>query len=170
MRVVRVETAAAYETALAIRREVFVAEQGIDPALEVDAFEPAMAVFLAYGEGELAPAATGRYRLKPPFAKFERIATRRAARGRGLARMLMAAMEADAAARHPRLLPMMHAQLSAATFYDAIGWSRVGPVFQEADVDHVLMIRPTLPSQREGALEAPDLPVAIRDALRSGKV
>jgi predicted GNAT family N-acyltransferase len=33
----------------------------------------------------------------------------------------------------------MHAQTSAATFYDRLGWRRVGPLFSEAGIWHVAM-------------------------------
>lgn len=140
---------AAYREVVAIRRAVFVEEQGVPAALELDGYEDAATFFLA--KDGATPLGTGRFRTKGPLLKFERIATVRAARGRGVGTALMAAMERDGAQRFPRHLPYMHAQLDAVPFYEKIGWTRVGDPFFEADIPHFAMLK--LPSA-DAALKA----------------
>jgi predicted GNAT family N-acyltransferase len=136
--VVRVTTAEAMGQALAIRRKVFVEEQGVPAELEV-AHESEATAFLAVVDG--TPLGTGRFRPFGAKLKFERIATLPASRGLGIASALMAAMEAAAAAEHPHLLPYMHAQISAACFYLKLGWTVVGEPFTEAGIAHVEMVK-----------------------------
>jgi predicted GNAT family N-acyltransferase len=161
----RVTDQAGYERAVAIRREVFVEEQGVPAELELDEFESAATFFLAL-DGEEA-VGTGRFRVKGPLLKFERIATLARARGRGVGRVLMAAMEEAARAEHATLLPYMHAQLSAAVFYDKLGWIRIGEEFREADIEHVAMIKPPTDAAVRARLAcfgvpAAELPPAVR--------
>jgi predicted GNAT family N-acyltransferase len=136
--VVRIGDEAAAAAALAIRRRVFIEEQGVPEALEL-ADAGATTDFLALLDGR--PLATGRFRPVGSLLKFERIATLPAGRGRGIASALMSAMEAAAAKEHPDRLPYMHAQLSAAGFYAKIGWLPVGPPFVEAAIAHVEMVK-----------------------------
>ncbi len=38
--------------------------------------------------------------------------------------------------------PYMHAQITSATFYEGIGWKKIGAEFSEAGIRHVAMIKP----------------------------
>lgn len=129
-----------YQSALCVRKAVFVEEQGVPAALEVDEHEKSAAHFICRYRDEVVGA--GRLRAKGPYAKFERIAVLKAYRGKHLGRALMKAMEAYAAREFPDLLPAMHAQDSAITFYERIGWRAEGPVFYEAGIPHRLMVKP----------------------------
>jgi predicted GNAT family N-acyltransferase len=123
-----------------VRRQVFVEEQGVPADLEIDGHEEISTHFVAYC-GAL-PVGAGRFRLKgeaPPVVKFERIATLAAMRGKGVGKAMMEAMEQAARHRYLGRLLYMHAQLSAASFYDRLGWERVGPEFEEAGIAHVAM-------------------------------
>ena len=131
---------AAYREVLAIRRRVFVEEQGVPAALEVDAYEREATFFLARLGGE--PVATGRFRCKGSVLKFERIATLPVVRGQGVGAALMRRMEEEGARLHPRYLQYMHAQASAFSFYERIGWVKVGEPFHEAGIEHAVMIKP----------------------------
>jgi predicted GNAT family N-acyltransferase len=129
-----------YAATLRIRQQVFVEEQGVPATLEVDGYEGLSTHFIAYVNDE--PVGCGRFRLKTEaetFLKFERIATLPEMRGKGVGAAVMSAMEHEAAVRHPGVPWIMHAQTSAATFYDRLGWRRVGPLFSEAGIWHIAM-------------------------------
>ena len=134
-----------YQQVLAIRRQVFVEEQGVPAELEIDAHESEATFFLALRDGE--PLGTGRFRVKGPVLKFERIATLHVARGLGVGSALMRRMEDDGARMHPRHLQYMHAQASAVPFYLKTGWEKVGAPFYEAGIEHFVMIKP--PTSRD---------------------
>lgn len=128
-----------YAHCRAIRRSVFIEEQGVPESIEIE-HEKESHHFLALYKN--VPAATGRYRLKEKFAKFERIATLKAFRGRGIARALMQSMQADCLDKYPDYLPILHAQTNAIPFYLKLGWVTSGDIFQEANIDLQLMILP----------------------------
>lgn len=125
-----------YEKSLAIREEVFIREQRIDRELELE-HEAECRYFLVSVGG--IPAATGRLRAVGEKVKFERIATLKKYRGKNLGRVLMEKMTEYARKNHPDKVPAMNAQLSAAGFYERIGWTRVGEIFTEAGIPHVAM-------------------------------
>jgi len=131
-----------YKDCLAIREAVFVIEQGVPRDLEIDQFEDQSIHFIAYSAG--APAGAGRLRVKDTFIKFERIATLKSYRGQGIGKVLMQEMERVATTKHQSLTPYMHAQLTAASFYEQLGWQRTGPIFAEAGIEHVAMVKPHL--------------------------
>jgi predicted GNAT family N-acyltransferase len=122
-----------------VRRQVFVEEQGIPAALEADAHDAEASHFLARAGG--LPVAAGRLRIQGDRVKFERIATLKAYRGRGIGRMLMARMEEHCRRELPRHLPSMSAQKSAVSFYLGIGWEPEGGEFQEAGIPHQVLVR-----------------------------
>ncbi len=126
-----------YLQSMKIREEVFIQEQEIDPSLEVDEYEESCNFFLTFLDHH--PVCTGRLREAGEKIKFERIATLKKYRGQGLGKHLMESMMKFAEARFPDLKPFMHAQLSAAGFYEKTGWVRVGDIFDEAGIPHVAM-------------------------------
>jgi predicted GNAT family N-acyltransferase len=138
--VVKVETPDEYEEVLAIRRAVFVEEQGVPAELEVDEHESEATYFLALDE-EGQAVGTGRLRLKDDVLKFERIATLKSVRGQGVGQALMTFMQGYAEEVHPHHRPYMHAQASAISFYEKIGWVTQGPRFFEAGIEHAVMVR-----------------------------
>lgn len=138
--VVKVENPNEYDEVLAIRRAVFVEEQGVPAELEIDEHEATATYFLALdddGQG----VATGRVRLKGDVLKFERIATVKEARGKGVGQALMEFMQNYAAEVHPHHRPYMHAQASAISFYEKVGWITQGPRFVEAGIEHAVMVK-----------------------------
>lgn len=161
-----VETAADREAVVEIRRRVFVEEQKVPEELELAEAETEPHYFLARLDAE--PVGTGRFRVAGDFVKFERIATLPQARGQGIGRALMDFMQREAARRFPAYLRTMHAQLSAAPFYDALDWQRVGDVFCEAGIEHQTMILPPSSPEELAALQClgrSDLDPRIRSAL-----
>jgi len=136
MRVVRADTDERYEDALAVRFDVFVAEQGVPEELEVDDHEDEAAHFVAYDDGD--PVGAARLReYEPGVGKVERVAVRESRRGEGWGAALMDAVEAAASERYDALY--LHAQLPIEGFYADWGYEREGDEFEEAGISHVAM-------------------------------
>jgi putative acetyltransferase len=129
-----------YPDSLSIRQEVFIKEQEIDPKLEIDEYENECTYFLTSIND--IPASTGRLRISREKIKFERIATLKAFRGKHCGKELMQKMLLHARTHHPELKPYMHAQMSAVSFYESIGWVKVGEEFDEAGIPHFAMTVP----------------------------
>jgi predicted GNAT family N-acyltransferase len=138
--VVEATTRAQRAEVFAIRRAVFVEEQGIDEALEFDARDDGARHLLAWRAG--APVGTLRLRfLAGGVAKIERVAVVASARGAGVGQALLRAALAQAeagGATEARL----HAQTVAQTFYVKLGYVAHGPTFEEDGIAHVAMRRP----------------------------
>jgi predicted GNAT family N-acyltransferase len=130
---------ASYERDLAeirrIRFGVFVEEQRVPKALEMDERDASCPHVLAYLEG--TAVGTGRIDLEAG-GKIGRVAVEAAARGRGVGSAIMRALH-DIAARHGLTEVWCHAQVSAVPFYRGLGYQTVGPVFEEAGIAHVKM-------------------------------
>ncbi|PIE75632.1 GNAT family N-acetyltransferase [bacterium DOLJORAL78_65_58] len=124
---------------LVVRGIVFMEEQKIGWAEEIDQHEDSCTHFLGEVDGQ--PVVVGRLRALPGGEwKLERVAVRRAWRGQGLARRMVQAMLAAAAERGAKRL-RLHAQVYLADFYASFGFRTEGGIFQECGIDHVLMIR-----------------------------
>lgn len=118
----------------AVRRSVFIDEQGVPEALEWDADDATATHFLAL---TLDGQPLGCARLLPG-GQLGRMAVLRDWRGRGVGTALLAAALGVARGRGLRTLDLS-AQVHAAPFYAQAGFSRVGEVYEEAGIAHVRM-------------------------------
>jgi predicted GNAT family N-acyltransferase len=128
--VARVDSAEV-ELALAIRRAVFVEEQGVPPELEQDGLDANAEHFLAR-VGSL-PVATARARRTPKGWKIERVAVLGPQRGRGVG---MALVRRVLTLAPPGLVAYVHAQESALGFWERAGFVADGASFEEAGIRH----------------------------------
>jgi len=144
------DTDAERDDAFAVRRAVFVDEQGVDEDIEYDDHdEPGADAthFVAYTEGEPVGAA----RLRPadgtdptpasdggPPGKAERVAVAADSRGEGWGRRLMNAVEARARETGFDRVTL-HAQTHVRGFYERLGYEAHGEEFEEAGIPHVAM-------------------------------
>jgi YbgC/YbaW family acyl-CoA thioester hydrolase len=128
------------EGAGALRRAVFVEEQGVPEELEWDV-QDATAVH-AVARNRLGQViATGRLIAEAPgLARIGRMAVHRVLRGGGHGRAVLHALEAAAKARGDREV-MLHAQRSAELFYRRLGYAPFGEPFDEAGIAHIGMRR-----------------------------
>lgn len=118
---------------LAIRLAVFVDEQGVSIAEEVDGEDPDCLHWLATDAA--GPAATLRVRLRDRTAKIQRVAVLPRARRAGLGAALMRQVMADlAAAGVDRFV--LAAQVGAIGFYERVGFVARGPVYDDAGIAH----------------------------------
>ncbi|HWR77639.1 MAG TPA: GNAT family N-acetyltransferase [Thiobacillus sp.] len=118
----------------AVRRVVFIDEQGVPEALEWDA-DDAGAVHLLAVDGEGRAIACARLL---PDGHLGRMAVLPAWRGRGVGRALLAAALSAAQARGTITL-RLSAQTHAAGFYARAGFVAVGREYEEAGIPHVAM-------------------------------
>jgi len=122
------------EQAFAIRRKVFVEEEGVDPDLEYNQEEEAHHYLLLLGGKALA---TARWRETDKGIKLERFAVLPEFRNRGLGGVILKEVIND-------VVPLgkiiyLHSQLRAVPFYERNGFVKEGDVFFEAGMEHYLM-------------------------------
>jgi predicted GNAT family N-acyltransferase len=122
------------EQAFAIRRKVFVEEQGVDAGLEYDKEEAAHHYLLIVGE---KPIATARWRETVNGIKLERFAVLPQFRNRGFGDVILAEVLKDVVPTGKHVY--LHSQLRAVPFYKRNGFVEVGPHFFEAGIEHVEM-------------------------------
>jgi predicted GNAT family N-acyltransferase len=123
-----------------VRRLVFIEEQFVPAELEWDGLDGDAEHFAVLHENDedVTVLATARMRVLDDAAKAERVAVLSSQRHLGLGRLLMQAIEFRA---REYALPRvrLNAQLSAAPFYDKLGYQREGETFLEAGIEHVAM-------------------------------
>jgi YbgC/YbaW family acyl-CoA thioester hydrolase len=125
-----------------LRHSVFVEEQGIAPELEHDAADAdADAVHAVAYNGLGQAVATGRLlRHAAGVGKISRMAVHRALRGAQVGQVILQALVCTAAKRGDAEAKL-HAQRSAETFYQRLGFSARGTPFEEAGIAHIEMVR-----------------------------
>ncbi len=124
----------------AIRAEVFIDEQKIPAEMEWDSADASCVHAVAYNRLGMA-VGTGRLlEHVPGVAKIGRMAVRRALRGSRVGRSVLDALMQAARDRGDREV-ILHAQMSAEPFYRRAGFNQRGPVFDEAGIAHVEMVR-----------------------------
>ena len=126
--------------AATLRTEVFVREQNVPQEMEWDDEDHrAVHGVLQSPSGEVV--ATGRLISHgPSLARIGRMAVKADYRGHGLGRTVLRGLMEVARQRGDREV-ILHAQLSARGFYEKEGFIVQGPVFVEAGIDHIEMMR-----------------------------
>lgn len=127
------------EACFEIRRVVFVHEQGVSRDEEFDELDDVCVHFIARFDGR--PVGTARLRVLESEGKAQRVAVLEEARRSGIGAALMRALEAEASRRGLARI-VLHAQTSAMSFYEALGYVAEGDEFMEADIPHFLMRKP----------------------------
>ncbi|MEV5935450.1 GNAT family N-acetyltransferase [Streptomyces sp. NPDC093250] len=137
------------EACFAVRKDVFVAEQGVPEDIEYDAHDAGAVHVLAVredgtplGTGRLlhGPAAAAKNGGDPAVGSLGRLAVTRAARGLGVGAALVRAIE-EAARDHGLTAVDLHAQTHALGFYERLGYEAYGPEFPDAGMPHRAMRR-----------------------------
>lgn len=128
-----------YQDALAIRKNVFINEQGVALKREVDSDEKNTIHFVLYDETN-TPLATVRLLPSANQVKVQRMAVLKEERKKGYGRLLMQAIEKYARKSHFDKIAL-GAQLTAQNFYQKLGYQPEGEVFIDADIKHISMVK-----------------------------
>ncbi len=136
------------EACFAVRKEVFVAEQGIAEDVEYDAYD-AGAVHVIAVRADGIPLGTGRLLhgeaarasgCAPGVGLLGRLAVAQEARRLGVGAALVRGIE-DAARERGLIAVELHAQTHALGFYERLGYVAYGAEYQEAGRAHQAMRR-----------------------------
>ena len=140
--VIPVSSPSDLELAFAIRRQVFVEEQQVSAREEYDEFEENSTHFLARADG--TPCGTARWRRTSNGVKLERFAVLAPFRGLGVGKALVKAVLDDVFSQQPEPIERiyLHAQVTAMPMYAGFGFVSVGPMFEEAGIQHYKMVLP----------------------------
>ena len=150
VRIVELRTLAEREQAFAIRRAVFVQEQGVAEALEFDERDAQARHLLALRDGEPVGTLRVRWLDRGHTAKIERVAVLPVARGAKVGQALVEAALAAAKAGGAKVA-LLHAQTTVQGFYVRLGFVAFGPEFVEDGILHVAMrlpLRDHAPAER----------------------
>ncbi|WP_342404314.1 GNAT family N-acetyltransferase [Brevibacillus sp. FSL K6-2834] len=135
-----VKTDKQMQDALSVRRTVFIKEQQVPEEIEIDSHDRIGSEtihFVVYKE-ERAVGASRLRPYAPEVGKIERVAVLQSERGTGLGRLLMLAMEETARRQGFKRLKL-NAQTHAQRFYEKLGYTPAGEVFEEAGIEHIAM-------------------------------
>ncbi|KPN97485.1 GNAT family N-acetyltransferase [Lysinibacillus sp. ZYM-1] len=132
-----VETKQEHDDAFAVRKKVFVEEQGVPLHLECDAEDATATHFIMYDDDE--PVGAARLRsIEDNTAKIERVCILQSQRGKKLGALIMKEMEKYAISIHMKTLKL-HAQSHAIPFYEKLGYAVTSPEFMDAGIPHRAM-------------------------------
>jgi predicted GNAT family N-acyltransferase len=138
IKVIEVTDPLQMEQAWAIRRAVFIDEQGVPEEIEIDE-DDARAFHALALEGN-TPVGCGRMVAYDGYVKIGRMAVTNKRRGEGIGRSILAFLMERARERGISRA-VLHAQLTAEGFYLKNGYIPEGEVFDEAGIAHRLMSR-----------------------------
>lgn len=120
----------------ALRKQVFVVEQGVPLELEIDEFDDT-ATHVAGLEDENI-IACGRLVALKYYTKIGRVAVTQDKRGKGIGKNLMEYLVKLAESEQKPI--RLDAQLYATQFYNYLGFVEEGDVFMDAGIQHINMV------------------------------
>jgi predicted GNAT family N-acyltransferase len=147
LRVRRASTKEELARAFAIRRRVFIQEQGVPEDIEIDRDDKRALHFLAFNEGKAV--GTARVVLRHRSAKIGRMAVLKSFRGKGVGKKLLR-WAVIAARRRGAQTIYLHAQVAVIGFYETLGFRRASQVFREAGIPHRKMTYLASEERRRG--------------------
>ena len=124
-----------YEDSLLIRQSVFISEQHVNPAIEIDDKEKDCVHLVAYNQQEKAVATARLFPLSPSSFKIQRVAVVKELRGKKYGNAIMKKIEEIAKEKHIKKL-VLGAQNYAIPFYEKLGYSTEGEEYEEAGILH----------------------------------
>ncbi|HEY0177940.1 MAG TPA: GNAT family N-acetyltransferase [Pedobacter sp.] len=136
LQVIKIRTQEELESAFAIRRKVFVEEQGVAPELELENEEESVH-FLALSDNQ--PCGACRYRKTDKGYKLERFAVLKEFRGKRVGLAMVAAVLDDIPDTAEAIY--LNAQADAVSLYSKFGFAVEGEQFEEAGIPHVRMVK-----------------------------
>lgn len=127
---------AIFKQAKGIRTQVFVEEQGVPELLEYDEYEALSTHFLVFDQEKAV--ATARWRQTIDGIKLERFAVLPHYRGKGIGKFLVQQMIQEVNSLSDCIY--LNAQIQVVSFYEKLHFERVGPLFEEAGIQHYKMV------------------------------
>ena len=127
-------------TCRSLRRTVFIEEQGVSEADELDDKDDDAIHLLATRDG--VPMGSARLLLAGGTGKIGRVCVLPQARGTGLGAALMRAAIAELRRQPGIACAKLGAQTHALGFYERLGFVAQGPVYDDAGIPHRDMIMP----------------------------
>ena len=128
------------ETCLALRKIVFMDEQNVSEADEIDGLDGTALHLLACVEGQ--PVGTARILLGGDQATIGRVCVLKQVRGTGVGAAIIAHCLDVARAQPGIISAKLGAQVASLGFYEKLGFSAFGPVYDDAGIAHRDMERP----------------------------
>jgi predicted GNAT family N-acyltransferase len=124
----------AYIEAFAIRKQVFIEEQGVPEAMEIDEYDPESQHALAYVD-TLVVGTARLVALSAHEAQIGRMAVLSAFRHQGIGKALLTSLLR--LAKDVGITELsLHAQVYAIPFYESFGFVADGPIYDEAGIPH----------------------------------
>jgi ElaA protein len=136
--VIRIAVTEDIATCRHLRRQVFIEEQGVSEADEVDGLDDSAIHLLAFRDE--VPVGTARLLVQGQRGKIGRVCVLPSARGTGLGAGLIRAALAELRAIPGVRLATLGAQTHATGFYAALGFRAVGDTFIDAEIPHREMV------------------------------
>jgi predicted GNAT family N-acyltransferase len=118
----------------ALRRSVFIEEQNVNEADEVDGLDRDALHFLAKVKDQ--PVGTARLLFLGNIAKIGRVCVLKKMRGRGLGSAIIQSCLVAARGQKSVEIARLGAQVHALNFYEKLGFKVVGPVYEDAGIPH----------------------------------
>lgn len=133
-----------YQAALGIRKSVFIQEQGIDPAIEIDGLDQASYHLVAYLDGQAIACLRLRPLNQTPALKVQRLAVLKDFRQQGFGLYLLKACESWARQAGYQVLHLA-SQIQALPFYLKAGFLPTSkPTYYKAGIVHQDMTKDLL--------------------------
>lgn len=136
LQVNKIRTKEELESAFAVRRKVFVEEQGVPAELELENEEVSVH-FIALMDN--LPCGACRYRKTDKGYKLERFAVLKEFRGKRVGQAMVAAVLDDIPDDDQPIY--LNAQSDAVSLYTKFGFAVEGEQFEEAGISHYRMVR-----------------------------
>ena len=118
----------------ALRRTVFIEEQNVSEADEMDGLDAEAIHLIATCDGK--PAGTARLLIRGETGKIGRVAVLREHRGTGLGAAIMHQAEEALRSRPGVTRLYLSAQTQALPFYEKLGYTAYGPEYDDAGIPH----------------------------------
>ena len=137
MQIVWYAAGAPYVESQAIRRAVFIEEQGYSETEEFDDLDAVSPHVVLFDEAE--PIATGRLILEPNgIAKLGRIAVLKTYRGKHCGQKIVASL-LERAKKVGAVTAKISSKTHAVPFYETFGFQAYGDVYLEGNIPHIAM-------------------------------
>lgn len=121
-------------TCHALRRRVFIEEQNVSEAEELDGLDGEAIHLLAFEDGQAVGSA--RLLLSGETGKIGRVCVLAEMRGKGVGQALMRAALSELRGIQGLRLAKLGAQSHAIGFYEALGFEAYGPEYLDAGIPH----------------------------------